>query len=99
MRPRKTVMPLPSYTRRKPLVDGRWGYYFEPPGWARKPDPDDDRGECPVGSEELGTDYDAAVQRAERVLLPQFHSWRTRGLVDMSPDKAPPGTLDWLFAE
>jgi hypothetical protein len=88
----------PAYTRRKPLADGKWGYYFEPPSWARAPTGDDDRGPCPVGSEELGSDYDTAVQRVERVLLPLFHSWRTRGAIDMRPAGPLHGTLDWLFS-
>ena len=27
------MLPLPDYTRRKPLAGGRWGYYFTPPSW------------------------------------------------------------------
>jgi hypothetical protein len=92
------VQPLPDYTRRKPLAGGRWGYYFEPPTWARKPKEADDRGPCPVGAEELGIDYVAAVKRAENVLLPLFDSWRTRGAVDMVPTKGTRrGSLDWLL--
>ncbi|RAI43161.1 hypothetical protein [Rhodoplanes roseus] len=94
----RTVQPLPSYTRRKPLAGGKWGYYFEPPGWAVVPPAGDDRGPCPVGAEALGTDYDAAVQRVERVLLPLFHNWRTRGDIDLAPAAVTEGTLDWLFA-
>jgi hypothetical protein len=97
-RRRRSVQPLPSYTRREPLAGGRWGYYFEPPTWARKPRSGDDRGPCPVGREVLGTDYAEAVKRAEKVLLPLFDSWRTRGVVDLVPAKgAQRGTLDWLF--
>jgi len=93
------VQPLPDYTRRKPLAGGQWGYYFEPPSWARKPPDNDDRGPCPVGAEQLGKDYAAAVERVENVLLPLFDSWRTRGIADLFPPKAlRPGTLDWLFA-
>lgn len=90
-------MPLPDYTRRKPLAGGRWGYYFEPPTWARRLKPGDDRGPCPVGPEQLGTDYEAAVRRVETTLLPLFDSWRTRGLSDLTPSSAREGTLEWLF--
>lgn len=96
---RRSALPLPKYTRRKPLAGGKWGYYFEPPTWALKPKADDDRGSCPVGREELGDDYDAAVKRAEKVLLPQFEAWRTRGAVDLPGKGAQRGTLDWLFKE
>lgn len=96
---RRTVLPLPDYTRRKPLARGRWGYYFTPPTWALKPTERDDRGPCPVGCEALGADYDEAVKRVERVLLPLFDSWRTRGLAELAPQRARKGTLDWLFAE
>lgn len=94
---RRTSLRLPGYTRRKPLADGRWGYYFEPPTWARRPRAGDDRGPCPVGSEHLGTDYDAAVCRVETVLLPLFDNWRTRGAADLLPNGPRRGTLDWLF--
>ena len=79
------MLPLPDYTRRKPLAGGRWGYYFTPPSWALNPREGEDRGPCPVGCEALGTDYDAAVKRVERVLLPVFDSWRTRGLAELAP--------------
>lgn len=97
----KSVLPLPSYTLRKWLKARRcWAYYFSPPSWALKPEPDDDRGECPVGAEALGSDYDAAVQRVEKVLLPLFHSWRTKGLTDIVPaGGSAVGTLDWLFQQ
>jgi hypothetical protein len=96
---RRTVLPLPDYTRRKPLAGGRWGYYFTPPSWALKPREGDDRGPCPVGCEALGTDYAEAVKRVERLLLPLFDSWRTRGLAELAPQRPRKGTLDWLFAE
>jgi hypothetical protein len=93
---RRSVLPLPEYTLRKPLAGGRWGYYFNPPRWARKPD---DRGPCPVGAEALGSDYAVAVERVEKVLLPLFDSWRTRGVIDLVPTKGTQrGTLDWLFS-
>ena len=76
---RRSVLPLPDYTRRKPLAGGRWGYYFTPPSWALKPREGDDRGPCPVGCEALGTDYNAAVKRVEGVTPPSIrfvaHTW------------------------
>src|SRR5258706_10209999 len=94
---RRSVQPLPAYTRGERLGGGRWGYYFKPPTWALKPKKPDDRGPCPVGCEPLGNDYAAAVKRVETVLLPLFDSWRTRGLADLVPIKgARRGTLDWL---
>jgi len=95
----RSGQPLPRYTRRKWLKGPKsWGYYFEAPTWARTPPADDTRGPCPVTSEELGTDYAAAVDRVESVLLAQFDSWRTRGLSDLTPPIAAPGTLNWLLA-
>lgn len=98
MKPPRSALPLPRYVRRKPLKSG-WGYFFEIPTWARK--------DCPIKSERLGTDYEAAVRRAEDVLLLAFDSWRCDGAdadkridaVDRTPKIAASGTLDWLFAE
>jgi hypothetical protein len=92
MRGRRSALPLPRYTLRKPLKDGSWGYFFNVAGWARKAG-------CPVGNEPLGTDYEIAVQRAETVLLPAFDAWRTGGAADEQPSIAAFGTLDWLFAQ
>ena len=51
-------------------------------------------------NEALGLDYDAAVARAETVLLPAFDSWRSGGASDAPASAvAAPGTLDWVFAE
>jgi hypothetical protein len=86
---KRSALPLPRYTLRKSIKDG-WGYFFNVPTWARK------KG-CTISNEPLGTDYDLAVQRAEKILLPAFDSWRTGG------DDANPavgvviGTLDWMF--
>jgi hypothetical protein len=91
MKFKRSALPLPRYTLRKPIKDG-WGYFFNVPTWARK------KG-CTISNEPLGTDYDLAVQRAEKILLPAFDSWRTGG------DDANPavgvvvGTLDWMFHE
>ena len=83
------ALKFPRYCRRKPLKSGRWGYFFEPPTWARKQG-------CPVEAEALGTEQAAAVERTENVLLPAFDSWRSRGLTDMVPASPVPGTFDWL---
>lgn len=89
----KSALPLPRYVLRKPSKGGRWGYFFNPPSWARKAG-------CPVKNEPLGSDYEAAVRRAETVLLPAFDSWRSGGATDpQTADIAKPGTLDWVFAE
>jgi hypothetical protein len=92
MKPRRTALPLPRYVGRKPLKTG-WGYFFNVPTWAR-------RAGSPVKNEALGTDYDAAVHRAETILLPAFDSWRSGGSSDeLRPKVATVGTLDWVFAE
>jgi hypothetical protein len=86
-------LPLPRYVLRKPIKSGGWAYYFNVPIWARKAG-------CPVRNEPLGTEYEAAVQRAEIVLLPTFDAWRSGGDTVSSRDEtAKPGTLDWIFAE
>ncbi|MCK1715119.1 MULTISPECIES: hypothetical protein [unclassified Bradyrhizobium] len=93
MKPPRSALPLPRYVERKPLKSGGWGFFFHVPSWARKAD-------CLVQSGPLGTDYDAAVLRAETILLPAFDDWRTGGI---SPPSSPAvvafGTLDWMFAE
>lgn len=93
MKPPRTTQPLPRYVQRVPLKSG-WGYFFNVPTWARKAG-------CPIKNEPLGTDYAAAVKRAETVLLPHFDSWRTGGATDEAQASAPAkaGTLDWVFAE
>src|SRR5712671_1096179 len=78
MKPLRTALKLPRYCRRKPLKNGRWAYFFELPTWARTQG-------CPLEAEALGQHYDAAVTRAESILLPAFDSWRTRGLSDLAP--------------
>ena len=85
---------MPRYVLRKRLKKtGQLGYFFNVPMWARKRD-------CPIENESLGTDYDAAVQRAERVLLPAFDSWRSGGNSDPTTNMGVvPDTLDWLFHE
>ena len=91
MKPLRTALKLPRYCRRKPLKNGRWAHFFEPPTWARKQG-------CEIEAEALGQDYAAAVERAEYTLLPAFDSWRSRGLTDMVPPFPVPGSFDWLVS-
>ena len=89
---RRSALPLPRYVLRKPIKGG-WGYFFNVPTWARKAG-------CQVRNEALGTEYAAAVQRAETVLLPAFDSWRSGAVSDKSASTVTaPNTLDWVFAE
>jgi hypothetical protein len=97
-KPPRSALPRPRYVEHRPLASG-WHYYFKPPSWARAAG-------CPIDAEPLGVDYDAAVERAERVLLPAFDAWlgRWRGRAEVTQEPAltgpaKPGTLDWLFAE
>ncbi|WGD55875.1 hypothetical protein QA641_19495 [Bradyrhizobium sp. CB1650] len=93
MKPPRTALLLPRYVERKPLKGGGWGYLFHVPSWARKAG-------CAVENSPLGADYAAAVERAEKILLPAFDAWRKRGEAPAgSPAVAKPGTLDWMFAE
>jgi hypothetical protein len=71
------------------LKSGRWAYFFEPPTWARNQN-------CPIRAEALGEDFSAAVERMEKVLLPTFDSWLSRGLTDMVPTSPVLGSFDWL---
>jgi hypothetical protein len=93
LKARRSALPLPRYTLHKPLKGGQRGYFFNIPTWARK------KG-CPIPNEPLGTDYDMAVQRVEKILLPAFDSWLTGG-DDADPlgIGVVPGTLDWMFHE
>lgn len=91
MKAPRSARPLPRYVRRKALRSGQWAYFFEVPTWARKAG-------CRLSNEALGTDYGAAVRRAEDILLPHLDSWRTGGLSDMAPTGPLPGSLDWLIA-
>jgi hypothetical protein len=88
----RSALPLPRYTRPRRLTRGRIGYFFLVPKWARL------KG-CPIQSEPLGDDYDAAVQRTERVLLKAFDSWLGGG-EDAKPSVGIViGSVDWLFNE
>jgi hypothetical protein len=92
MRKLRTALPLPRYVRRKWLRSGVWAYFFEVPTWARKQG-------CTLANEALGTDYAAAVARAENVLLPAFDSWRTAGASDLLPSGPALGSFDWMVSE
>ncbi len=88
----RSALKLPRYVERKPLMGG-WGYFFHVPSWARKAG-------CTVQSGPLGTDYSAAVSRAETILLPAFDAWRTGSAASASsPAIVASGTLDWMFGE
>jgi hypothetical protein len=93
-KPPRSALPLPRYVERKPLKSGGWAHFFHVPSWARKAG-------CTLRNEPLGTNYQGAVDRAEKVLLPAFDSWRSGGASDEKPVQtvAAPGTLDWMFAE
>ncbi|GAA3849427.1 hypothetical protein AFIC_001016 [[Pseudomonas] carboxydohydrogena] len=91
MKPPRTAQPMPRYCRRKLLKNGTWAYFFEIPTWAKEQG-------CKLENEPLGSDYAAAVKRAEEVLLPAFDSWRSRGLTDMVPCTVAPGSFDWLVS-
>jgi hypothetical protein len=91
MKSKRSALPLPRYTLRKPGKHG-WSYYFNVPSWARAAG-------CPLHNEALGSDYAAAVQRAELLLLPVFDSWRSGDVEAKAAPGAAYGTLDWLFAE
>jgi hypothetical protein len=90
MKSRRSALPLPRYTIHKPLKGGQRGYFFNVPTWARK------KG-CTILNEPLGTDYDIARDRAERVLLPAFDNWRSGGSDANPAVGVAVGTLDWMF--
>jgi hypothetical protein len=94
MKPRRSALPLSRYVIRKPLKSGGCGYFFNVPTWARNAG-------CPIKNEPLGTNYDAAIARAENVLLAAFDSWLSGGRSDKKQTSpvAVPETLDWAFAE
>ena len=89
----RSALLLPRYTVRRCLKDGSFAHFFQVPSWARM------KG-CAIANEALGTDYDKAVLRAEKILLPTFDSWRTGG-EDATPIGigVVVGTLDWMFHE
>jgi hypothetical protein len=83
---------LPRYVERRWRKSG-WNYHFHIPTWAK-------RAGCPMHTEALGFDLNAAIQRAETVLLPAFDAWRSGDMKTATvPAAAALGTLDWVFAE
>jgi hypothetical protein len=93
-KPPRTALPLPRYVERRWTKAG-WTYHFHVPTWAK-------RAGCPMHTEALGSDLDAAIKRAETILLPAFDAWRS-GDAKIASGTAPAiaavGTLDWVFAE
>src|SRR5580704_18051207 len=95
----RSAMPLPRYVERRWLRrEQEWSYLFNVPSWAKKPAADDPRGACSLESEALGTDYAAAVKRAETILLPQFDAWRTGGLAGDVTKGPARGSFDWMVS-
>jgi hypothetical protein len=92
-KPPRSALRLPRYVDRKPLKSGGWAYYFNVPSLWKKAG-------CPVKSAPLGGDYDAALRRAETMLLPALDGWRAGvGTSASSPAIASYLTLDWMFGE
>lgn len=94
MKPPRTALPRPRHVERKPLKRGGWGYFFNISTKARKAG-------CPMHNEPLGTDYAAAVLRAETILLPAFDAWLKgdTSKASLTSAIAAAGTLDWMFGE
>jgi hypothetical protein len=92
MKQPRTALPLPRHVQRKRLKDGGFGYFFNISTKARKAG-------CPLRNEALGTDYAAAVLRAETVLLKAFDAWLKGDTSAPSSPVAAAGTLDWMFAD
>jgi hypothetical protein len=76
------------------MAKAGWAYFFCVPSWARKAG-------CTLHNEALGTDLDAATDRAEKTLLPAFDAWRSgdAGTKIDNVTLGKVGTLDWVFAE
>src|SRR5580700_246559 len=92
MKPPRSALPLPRYVERRWTKAG-WTYHFHVPTWAK-------RAGCLMHTEALGADIDAAIKRAETVLLPAFDAWRSGDTKTATrPAVATAGTLDWMFAE
>ena len=92
MKPLRTARRRPRYVEHRWTKAG-WAYFFCVPSWARKAG-------CTLHNEALGTDLDAATERAERILLPAFDAWRSGdSKTATTPAVAAIGTLDWVFAE
>jgi hypothetical protein len=93
MKPPRCALPRPRHVEPRRLKSGALAYYFTISTKARKAG-------CTMQNEALGTDYNAAVLRAETVLLPAFDAWLKGDVAaPSSPSVAAIGTLDWLFAD
>jgi hypothetical protein len=91
-KPPRTARRRPRYVEHRWTKAG-WAYFFCVPSWARKAG-------CPMHNEALGTDLDAATERAETMPLPVFDAWRSGDTnTATTPAAARAGTLDWVFAE
>jgi len=92
VKPPRTALPLPRYIERRWTKAG-WTYHFHVPTWAK-------RTGCLMHTEALGPDIDAAIKRAETILLPAFDAWRSGDTKTATTSAvATVGTLDWVFAE
>jgi hypothetical protein len=92
MKPPRSALPLPRYVERRWTKAG-WTYHFHVPTWAK-------RTGCLMHTEALGADIDAAIKRAETVLLPAFDAWRSGDTKTATTSAvATVGTLDWVFSE
>lgn len=67
------------------------GYFWNPPSWARKAG-------CTVRAEPLGQDYARAKERCDKILNPQFESWRLGRTEIAQPSGPAIGTFDWLVS-
>jgi hypothetical protein len=92
MKAPRSALPLPRYVERRWTKAG-WTYHFHVPTWAK-------RMGCLMHTEALGADIDAAIKRAETILLPMFDAWRSGDTKTATTSAvAIVGTLDWVFAE
>ena len=88
---KRSALPLPRYVLRKPIKSG---------GGRITSTCRSGRARRAARSERAARHrIEAAVQRAETVLLPAFDSWRWRQHRTQVADLARPGTLDWVFAD
>lgn len=86
----KKPLGWPRYLVAKRLINGAVGYFWRPQGRDLKAD-------CPIHAEALGSDYGAAVDRANHLNL-HLDSWRSGRGQSKSLDLSPRfGTVAWLF--
>jgi integrase len=81
---------LPAYVQVRRLADGRRGYFWVRPQWAKPPALRHGK-TCPVQSSPLGQDVAVAITRAN-ALNGAFKEWR-----EGEGAKLVPGTVRWLF--